>query len=79
MKTKSWKKRIGSVVLCGMIGTCLHTAMQPLPAAHAANIGGILGTVIQDFVFIAAPRFSLIRSRVTNIPGIFRNRIPSIV
>ena len=47
MKTKSWKKRIGSVVLCGLIGTCLHTAMQPLPAAHAANIGGILGTVIQ--------------------------------
>lgn len=47
MKTKSWKKRIGSAVLCGLIGTCLHTAMQPLPAAHAANIGGILGTVIQ--------------------------------
>lgn len=47
MKTKSWNKRIGSVVLCGLIGTCLHTAMQPVPAAHAANIGGILGTVIQ--------------------------------
>ena len=47
MKTGFWKKKISTVLLCGIIGVGLHTAVQPIPSAHAANIGGILGTAIQ--------------------------------
>ena len=47
MKTNFWKKKLGSVILCGMIGVSLQAAVQPLPSAHAGAIGGILGTVVQ--------------------------------
>lgn len=47
MKNNSWKKKIGTVLLCGTIGIGLHAAIQPLPAAHAANLGGLLGTAVQ--------------------------------
>ena len=50
MKTNSWKKRLGSVVLCGFVGACLHTAAQPLPVAQAAGLGDILGTAVQGAV-----------------------------
>ena len=47
MKTNSWKKRLGAVVLCGFAGACLHIAAQPVPAAQAAGLGDILGTAVQ--------------------------------
>ena len=47
MRTNFWKKKLCAAVLCTTLGISLHTALQPAPTAHAANIGGILGTVIQ--------------------------------
>ena len=47
MKTNSWKKKIGTVILCSAIGSGLCTAIQPVPTAHAINIGGVLGTAVQ--------------------------------
>ena len=47
MNNNSWKKKIGAVLLCGTIGIGLHAAILPLPAAHAANLGGLLGTAVQ--------------------------------
>ena len=47
MRTNSWKKKWGSLILCGMIGVSLQTAVQPVPSAQAAGLGDILGTVVQ--------------------------------
>ena len=47
MKKDFWKKKLGSVILCGMIGVSLQAAVQPMPSAQAGAIGSIIGTVIQ--------------------------------
>ena len=47
MKTNSWRKKAGAVILCGALGIGLHAALQPVPVAHAANLGGLLGTAVQ--------------------------------
>lgn len=47
MITGSWKKKLSTMVVCGIMSIALHAAVQPVPEANAANIGGILGTVIQ--------------------------------
>ncbi len=47
MKKNSWKKKLGSVILCSMIGVSLQAAVQPVPSAQAAGLGDILGTVVQ--------------------------------
>ena len=44
MKTNSWKKKLGSVILCGMIGVSLQAAVQPLPSAQAGAIAAGGGT-----------------------------------
>ncbi len=47
IKMRSWKKKIGSCILCGIIGASVSAFFQPVPVADAAGIGGIIGTAIQ--------------------------------
>ena len=47
MKPNSWKKKAGTMALCGALAVALHAAVQPVPSAEAAVVGSILGTVIQ--------------------------------
>ena len=47
MKRTFWKKKLGTIVLCGILGIGMHVVFPPISVAHAANIGGILGAVIQ--------------------------------
>lgn len=50
MKTSFWVTKLGTVFLCGMLGIGMHGVFQPAAVAHAADISGILGTVIQGAV-----------------------------
>lgn len=46
MTAKSWKKKISAAILCGIVGISV-SAVLPVPAAEAGNLGSIIGTVIQ--------------------------------
>ena len=47
MKTNSWKKKVGSAVLCGVLGAAISVAVLPVPTASAGSLGNILGTAMQ--------------------------------